>query len=159
MSDPIFGGVLTGSAHHLPARVYWEDTDAGGIVYHASYIRFMERGRTEFLRALGLDQSALAQLPAESRVLFVVRHIAIDYLRPAKLDDLLDVVTHALHTGGARLELKQIVRRGAETIAEARVTVVSIGGDGRPRRIPDHVRDVLQPLIPVAAEGAAVGRG
>jgi acyl-CoA thioester hydrolase len=142
------GGTIEDRAHRLPVRIYWEDTDAGGIVYHASYIRFMERGRTEFLRAIGLDQSTLAALPPEARVFWVVRHMAIDYLKPARLDDLLMVETSVLEIGGARLDMRQVVRRGEESIVEARVTVVSIGGEGRARRLPDHARAVMGAFLP-----------
>jgi acyl-CoA thioester hydrolase len=119
------------SPHTHPVRVYWEDTDAGGIVYHASHVRFFERGRTEFLRALGVSQSALPDL------FFTVRRMEVDYLRPARLDDLLAVETRVQALTGARLTLRQTLVRDGETVADAVVTIVAIGGAGRPKRIPE----------------------
>lgn len=124
--------------HSIPVRVYWEDTDAGGIVYHASHIRFFERGRTEYLRALGIRQSDLAAGPMP--LFFAVRRMETDYLKPARLDDLLTVTTSTRDIGGARMTLDQVLTRGEETIARAVVTVVAIGCDARPHRIPAHLR-------------------
>lgn len=138
MTDLLLGGRLDGGVHLLPVRVYWEDTDAGGIVYHASYIRFMERGRSEFLRALGLDQSRMQA--GEAPLLFVVRRMAVDFLKPAKLDDLLTVETEAASLNGVRMEVRQAIRRDETVLIEARVTVVSVGADGRPRRMPAATR-------------------
>ena len=125
----------------LPIRVYWEDTDAGGIVYHASYLRFMERGRTELLRERGLDQHSLL---AGQRLAFTVRRMAIEFRRPARLDDLLTVVTRAVTLGGASITLEQAVPRGAEVLAEARVTVACLI-DGRAARLPPFLRARLLP--------------
>jgi len=122
----------------ITVRVYWEDTDAGGIVYHASHVRFFERGRTEYLRALGINQSDMAA--AERALLFAVRRMEIDYLKASKLDDLLEVTTSTREIGGARMVLDQVLKRGDETIATAVVTVVAIGRDGRPHRIPADLR-------------------
>lgn len=131
---------MTESAHpspHLhPVRVYWEDTDAGGIVYHASHVRFFERGRTEFLRALGVNQSDHADRSSPEALLFTVRRMEVDYLRPAVLDDLLHVETRVTAASGPRLTLRQTLTRGEAVIADAVVTVVAIAGNGRPRRIP-----------------------
>jgi acyl-CoA thioester hydrolase len=121
----------------ITIRVYWEDTDAGGIVYHASHVRFFERGRTEYLRALDLSQS---DLQSERGLVFAVRRMEIDYLRAAKLDDLLDVTTRTREVGGARVTMEQVLKRGEETIATALVTVVCIGRDGRPHRVPADLR-------------------
>ena len=139
-----------GFEHSLPVRVYYEDTDAGGIVYHASHVRFFERGRTEFLRALGLTQVDLA---AEGPgLLFAVRRMEIDYLKASRLDDLLTVTTSVCDIGGARVTLKQRLTRGDDTIATAVVIVVGITRDGRARRIPDHVRTLFgHPPAEVAA--------
>ncbi len=125
------------SPHTHPVRVYWEDTDAGGIVYHASHVRFFERGRTEYLRALGVNQSDHADRTSPDALLFAVRRMEIDYLRAARLDDLLDVETTVREVGGSRLILGQRLVRGDEVIADAVVVVVAINGAGRPRRIPD----------------------
>lgn len=122
----------------ITVRIYWEDTDAGGIVYHASHVRFFERGRTEYLRALGISQSEMAA--SDHALFFAVRRMEIDYLKAAKLDDLLEVTTSTRAIGGARMVLDQILKRGEETIATAVVTVVAIGRDGRPHRIPPDLR-------------------
>ncbi len=122
----------------ITVRVYWEDTDAGGIVYHASHVRFFERGRTEYLRALGINQSEMKA--SERPLLFAVRKMEIEYLRPGRLDDLLEVTTAIREIGGARMVLDQVLRRGEETIASAIVTVVCLGADGRPHRVPGDLR-------------------
>jgi acyl-CoA thioester hydrolase len=128
----------------LEVRVYWEDTDAGGIVYHASHIRFFERGRTEMLRSLGLSQSATADRSHPDALLFTVRRLEVDYLRPALLDDLLTVETRVREFGGSRLLLDQRLVRHGEMIASALVTVVAIGGNGRPKRIPPELRALFE---------------
>lgn len=124
-------------------RVYYEDTDLAGIVYYANYLRFLERGRTEALIALGIDQR---QLRAEEGLVFAVRHVEIDYLAPAFLQDDLTVVTATRTIGGSRVVLAQDVLRGADTLVRATVTVVCIGADGRPRRVPEPVRTALATL-------------
>lgn len=124
-------------------RVYYEDTDLAGIVYYANYLRFLERGRTEALIALGIDQR---QLRAEEGLVFAVRHVEIDYLAPAFLQDDLTVVTTTRTIGGSRVVLSQDVLRGADTLVRATVTVVCIGADGRPRRVPEPVRTALATL-------------
>ncbi|WP_237154412.1 tol-pal system-associated acyl-CoA thioesterase [Oryzibacter oryziterrae] len=130
---------MSSAVHIHPVRVYWEDTDAGGIVYHASHIRFFERGRTEFLRHVGIHQSATADRSAPDALLFTVRRLEVDYLKPAHLDDLLTVETHVLKVGRSRLDLEQKLLRGEELIASAIVVVVAVGGHGRPKRIPDAI--------------------
>jgi acyl-CoA thioester hydrolase len=127
---------MSGAAHRLTVRVYWEDTDAGGIVYHASHVRFFERGRTEWLRDLGVEQSAMADRSDPDALLFAVRRMEVDYLRPARLDDLLVVETRIGSMVAPRLVLLQRLLRGDEVVAQASVTVVTIGGNGRPRRLP-----------------------
>ena len=134
-------GILDGALHRLPVRVYWEDTDAGGIVYHASYIRWMERGRTEYLRVLGLDQRALRA--AGTR--FVVRSMNVDFRRPALFDDSLMVGTQCTSLKAASLALHQSVMRGDETMAEAEVLCAAIDDTDRPMRMPRHVRERMVP--------------
>lgn len=121
----------------ITVRIYWEDTDAGGIVYHASHVRFFERGRTEYLRALDLSQS---EMQSHRGIVFAVRRMEIDYLRPAKLDDLLSLTTRTRMVGGARVVMDQTLARGEETIATAVVTVVCLDGEGRPHRVPADLR-------------------
>lgn len=139
-------GTIVAGRHMLPVRVYYEDTDFSGIVYHANYLRFLERGRTEFLRAAGVDQSTLH---AEGEgLVFAVRRMTIDYLRPARMDDVILVETHAAEVRGASLVIAQRILRGEEVLVTADVRVAALAG-GRPARIPDALRAVL------AGSGAA----
>lgn len=124
------------TVHHLAVRVYFEDTDAGGILYHGSHMRFFERGRTEFLRDLGISQSKTADRTDPNALLFVVRRFAIEYKKPAFLDDLLTVETEIGSISGPRFTVRQRLLRENELIAEAEVEVVATGGSGRPRRLP-----------------------
>ncbi len=132
--------VQTYLAHSFDIRVYYEDTDAGGIVYHGSHVRFLERGRTEFLRSIGLDQSVLMSADRGKPLLFVVRRMELDYIKPARLDDLLTVTTELKELGGARLVLEQRLMRDIDMILTGRVTVAAISSDGRPMRIPSDIR-------------------
>lgn len=133
-------GEIRGGAHLLPVRVYYEDTDFSGVVYHASYLRFMERGRTELLRDLGVDQSAL-QL--ESGIVFVVADMNIRFRAAAKLDDVLLVETSVTETGGASLKLEQKIFRAGEIMIEAQVTCAVISREGKPVRLPEEVKGKL----------------
>ncbi len=126
--------------HTLPIRVYYEDTDFSGVVYHASYLRFMERGRTELIRSLGVEQREL--FDGETALGFVVRHMAIDFLKPAVMDDALIVETVTVAARGATMDLVQRVLRGDEVLVSAQVKVACVGG-GRARRIPDGLRKRL----------------
>jgi acyl-CoA thioester hydrolase len=131
-----------GEAHRLPVRVYYEDTDFSGFVYHASYLRFLERGRTELLRGLAGDQS---ELHREARgLVFVVRRMSLDFARPARMDDLLTVLTRTLTLRGASMRLAQEVRRGDALLVAADVTVACVR-DGRAVRLPDALRIRLAP--------------
>jgi acyl-CoA thioester hydrolase len=126
------------SGFRWPVRVYWEDTDAGGVVYHASYLRYLERGRTEWLRALGWSQ---AQLAREQKVLFSVVKLQIHYQIPARLDDLLEVSTLVRIAGGASLQFDQQVHRAGEVIASGDVLVACVDAESfKPRRLPAEVR-------------------
>ena len=133
-------GALEGGVHVLPIRVYYEDTDFSGVVYHASYLRFMERGRTDFLRLAGVDQSTLHE--AGEGLIFAVRRMTIDFLRPARMDDVLVVETRTAQVRGASLTIAQTIRRGDEVIVTADVRVAAIS-QGRPARIPDALRAIL----------------
>lgn len=136
--DPTLGA----DAHRLPLRVYYEDTDFSGFVYHASYLRFMERGRTELLRGLAGDQS---ELHAEGAgLVFVVRRMNLDYLKPARMDDLIEVHTRSSELRGASLHLAQEVRRGEEVLVRAEVVVACVR-NGRAIRLPDSLRRALTP--------------
>ena len=133
---------MTTKPHTFPVRVYFEDTDFSGVVYHASYLRFMERARTELLRACGIDQQAAFAAPPGERFGFAVRAMEIDFLKPAVMDDLLTVETTPLRVGGASLEMTQRILRGDETLVSARVRVACII-DGRAARLPEAVRQRL----------------
>ena len=115
-------GTIRNGRHHLQVRVYYEDTDFSGIVYHANYLRFMERGRTNHLRLMGAEQHALfAEAQQETPgFAFVVRSMRIDFLKPARMDDVLDVVTWPVAVKGASITLAQEVRRGADVLVEGR---------------------------------------
>ena len=126
--------------HELAVRVYYEDTDFSGRVYHASYIRFMERGRTEWLRALGYEHGALA---GEQGVVFAVRRLEIDYLAPAIIDDVLRIETRVAAVRGAAIDFAQTVSRGEQTVATAKIVVAVLRG-GRPMRIPRELRARLE---------------
>lgn len=123
--------------HVMSIRVYYEDTDWSGRVYHANYLRFMERARTEFLRSLGVVQSTLAQ--EQSSLVFAVARIAVDYLRPAVMDDMLDVTTAVETARGPIVRLRQTVLRKDETLVRATVTVVALR-DERMARLPESLR-------------------
>ncbi|KAJ54108.1 thioesterase [Actibacterium mucosum KCTC 23349] len=122
--------------HQLPVRVYYEDTDLAGIVYYANYLKFIERGRSEWVRALGVDQAALQR----QGLVFAVRRVAADYLSSARYDDLLDVRTELLKVGGASLMVRQGVWRGDTQLFRADVTVAMVNENGRPARIPADIR-------------------
>lgn len=126
--------------HRFALRVYYEDTDLAGIVYYANYLKFIERARSEWVRALGIDQ---ARLRAEEGTVFAVRRLEADYLRPAVFDDLLEVRTRLVALGGARLDLAQDVARGDEVLFSACVTLVALTARGRPARMPTALRAAL----------------
>jgi acyl-CoA thioester hydrolase len=135
-------GRLDGDTHRLPVRVYYEDTDFSGAVYHASYLRFLERGRTDFLRLAGVAQSDLHA--GGEGMTFAVRRLTIDYLKPARMDDVLVVATRVVETRGASLVMDQRIMRGEEPIAAATVLVAALAG-GRPARMPESLRQCLNP--------------
>lgn len=127
-------------AHEFALRVYYEDTDLAGIVYYANYLKFIERARTEWVRDLGVDQG---QLRAGTGIVFAVRRIEADYLRPAKFDDLLTVKTSQVAMTGARIVLEQDILRGGEKVFAAVVTLVCLTADGHPARLPAEMRLAL----------------
>lgn len=129
---------------HLPVRVYWEDTDAGGVVFYANYLKFFERARTEWLRALGFAQEQMRQ---QDGALFVVAETSVRYLRPARLDDLLDVSVAPLEIGRAGMLIEQHAARhdGGEPLASGRIRIGCVdAGTFRPRRIPSLILERLQ---------------
>ena len=143
MLDPSAAdGPLAGGEFRFPVRVYYEDTDAGGIVYHANYLRFAERARTETLRRLGIEQ---ARLRAEHDVVFVVRRCTIDFRAPARLDDALEVRTRMTGWRGAAIEAEQTVHRQGEegALVSLDLTIACVNGQGRPVRVPSPVREAF----------------
>lgn len=136
-------GRIENGAHVFPLRVYWEDTDAAGIVYYANYLKFIERGRTEMLRHAGVDQQAILETDG---LAFAVRAVSVEYLRPAKLEDDIEIVTRVADLAGASLVLDQTVRRDAENLATAAVRIACIDRAGKPRRLPRLLTDAIQDL-------------
>lgn len=140
---------LDHGTHVYPLRVYFEDTDAGGVIYYANYLRFAERARTELLRELGIDQ---VKLWDRDGVIFAVRRCLVDYLAPGGLDDVLEVRTRILAASAATIEAEQIVRRpspgngGGSDLARLEVKLACINRKGRPVRLPKNVVSALQPF-------------
>lgn len=119
-------------------RVYMEDTDAGGVVYYANYLKFMERARTEMLVAYGCDHAAMIR---DDKIMFLVRHVEIDYLKPARLGDDLVLSTSVTEIGNASLRMRQSVRKAEDVIAEATIGLVCVTTQGKVCRIPAAIRD------------------
>jgi acyl-CoA thioester hydrolase len=132
---PGIAGRIRNGIHIMPIRIYYEDTDAGGVVYHARYVAFCERARSDCLRLLGIHQSTFEDAN------FVVRRMVCDFLRPARLDDLLEVHTRFIEMGGARIELGQEVMLNGNTVFKADVTVALVDSRGRPKRLPETMAD------------------
>jgi acyl-CoA thioester hydrolase len=133
------------SPHIINFRVYYEDTDSGGVVYYANYLKFAERARTEMLREKNISQSTLAQ---DEGILFVVRRASLDLLAPARLDDMLEITTHIKELGGASLKMLQQICCQGKNLAEVEVLVVCVNDKFKAARIPDAIRAVLtNPLI------------
>lgn len=126
--------------HIFPLRVYYEDTDLAGIVYYANYLRFIERARTEWVRAVGVDQTRLRE---EQGIVFAVRRVEADYISPAKFDDQVQVETRLIKASGARIELAQDVMRDGATLFASKVTLVALTDQGKPARLPADVRQAL----------------
>jgi acyl-CoA thioester hydrolase len=138
-------GEIRDGRHHQQVRVYYEDTDFSGVVYHASYLRFMERGRTNYLRLIGADHRALFEQAASEApgFAFVVRHMGIDFKKPARMDDVLDIVTAPEEVKGASVTLNQKVVRGEDLLVEAHVQVAFVSG-GRAKPIPKPLRVAMK---------------
>ena len=137
-------GTTEAGVHSMTLRVYYEDTDAGGMVYYANYLKFAERARTEWLRALGFENSGLAENAGAS---WVVRRCEIDYLRPARLDDEVEVRTRVVALGGASADLEQTVLRGAVDLARLLLRLAFVTPAGKPRRLPATLRAAMQNVI------------
>jgi acyl-CoA thioester hydrolase len=142
--NPLDGEIRDGR-HFQQVRVYYEDTDFSGVVYHASYLRFMERGRTNYLRLIGADHRALFAAAEKEApgFAFVVRHMSIDFRKPAHMDDVLDILTMPEEVKGASVTLHQKVMRGEDLLVEAHVQVAFVSG-GRARPIPKPLRVAMK---------------
>jgi acyl-CoA thioester hydrolase len=142
---PSLDGEIRDGRHHMRIRVYYEDTDFSRVVYHANYLRFMERSRTNYLRLLGTDHRALFEETENEApgFAFVVRSIAIDYFKPAFMDDVLDIVTTPIEVKGASITLLQRCERCSDLLVEARVRVAFVSG-GKAQRIPKPLRLAME---------------
>jgi acyl-CoA thioester hydrolase len=145
VTSPILDGEIRDGRHHMQVRVYYEDTDFSRLVYHANYLRFMERGRTNYLRLLGADHRSLFEDTQNEApgFAFVVRSMEIDFFRPAFMDDVLDVITTPQEVKGASITLLQQCKRGGDLIVEARVRVAFVSG-GKAQRIPKALRVAME---------------
>jgi acyl-CoA thioester hydrolase len=139
------GGFFRGSEHILPVRVYYEDTDFSGVVYHGAYVRFMERGRSDFLRLIGISHRDLLAL--DEPIAFTIQRLEIDFYKPARIDDALEVRTAYTRATGARIEARQDIWRGGEQLTTGRVHAACINLEGRARRLPPSVRAALASRI------------
>ncbi|HUE63717.1 MAG TPA: YbgC/FadM family acyl-CoA thioesterase [Rhizomicrobium sp.] len=137
-------GYFEGKVHILPISIYYEDTDLSGMVYHANYLRYMERGRTEFFRLAGISR---ARLDDEEPTAWTLRRIAVEYFRPARLDDQIAVHSVLTDVSGARLKVLQRVRRGADLLVEGRIEACITTLKGKPQRLPRKVHDTLAPFV------------
>ncbi|MGQ0486652.1 MAG: tol-pal system-associated acyl-CoA thioesterase [Hyphomicrobiales bacterium] len=146
---PDLAGRIEGGRHLLPIRVYYEDTDFSGAVYHANYLKFCERGRSDCLRLLGIHHHVPHWHETQRGIGFVVRRLVCEFLKPARIDDLLAVETRFVEMVGARLEIEQKVRRGGESLFEAQVTVALVDAQGRPRRVARDMAKAMA-LMPQA---------
>jgi acyl-CoA thioester hydrolase len=139
---PDLAGRIEGKVHFMPIRVYYEDTDFSGAVYHANYLKFCERARSDCLRLIGIHHSEL-----HGTASFVVRRMVCEFLKPALIDNLLEVETRFGEFGGARMELSQSVLRAKEKLFEAEVTVVLVDAQGRPKRLPQDMAKTFLSLV------------
>jgi len=149
MTDQPTMGAFTGREHRLPVRVYYEDTDFTGLVYHANYLRYFERGRSDFLRAAGIGHAEL--LEAQPPLAFVVAEMTVRFLKPARIDDALVVRTRYEAIRGPRLIIEQAITRGEETLCTADVMAACIHLDGRPRRPTAGLIDRIRPWLAPAS--------
>jgi len=145
MTDSNGLGHFDGKAHILPLRIYYEDTDLSGMVYHANYLRYMERGRTEFFRLAGVTQ--MADLESAEPTAWAIRNVEIKFHRPARVDDALRVHTILTGISGARLTARQRIFSGKALLTDGRIEACIVTLSGRPRRIPENIRTLLTPFL------------
>ncbi len=143
-------GRVENGIHCLPIRVYYEDTDSGGIVYYANYLRYAERARTEMLRLSGINQSEMAN---RYGMAFAVRDCTIDFRYPARLDDLIEVRSRVVELAGATVSAVQALWRGSEELVRIEVRVACLRADGRPTRIPAPLRQAFEPYLQPREQG------
>jgi acyl-CoA thioester hydrolase len=139
-ADAMAAGALVDGVHVFPVRVYYEDTDAGGIVFYANYLKYFERARTEVLRHFDISQQDILD---RTGLAFAVRHCVVDYQAPARLDDLLHVATSVAAIKGARLTLQQMIYRHGLPLVGLSVTLVCLNAQGRATRLPDFIRNAM----------------
>ncbi len=144
---PHIAGRIEGKTHILPIRVYYEDTDFSGFVYHANYLKFCERARSDLLRLIGIHHHQLHWNESGGSMGFVVRHMVCDFVKPARIDDLLEVDTRLTGLTGARLKIDQRVRRDGELLFAGAVTAALVDAAGRPKRFPTEMAKAIQPLL------------
>ncbi len=145
MTEPQGLGRFEGKTHILPIRVYYEDTDLSGVVYHANYLRYMERGRTEFFRCAGIAR--MAMLDEAEPTAWTLRHASLDFHRPARLEDQLEVHSTCPMLTGARMRAEQKIYAGGVLLVHGQVEACIMTLDGKPRRIPQAIRDKLSPYL------------
>lgn len=138
-------GYFREHVHILPTRVYYEDTDFSGVVYHGAYVKFLERGRTEYLRAVGIHHKEMLEL--DEPIAFIIQKLNLEYKRPARIDEALEVRTVFYQSRGVRLRADQSVWRGDELLVDAQVTAACINLSGAPRRMPKFVADAVAPHL------------
>jgi acyl-CoA thioester hydrolase len=143
-------GKIVDGVHHLPIRVYYEDTDFSGIVYHANYLKFAERSRSDFLRLVGIHHSEILEL--DPPLAFAIQKMEIEFLAPARIDDLLEVESRYITARGARLEIEQVIKCDGKPIWRAIVRAACIDTDGRPRRLTASMLDALGPHVAAASQ-------
>jgi acyl-CoA thioester hydrolase len=141
-------GELTPSGHRLLARVYYADTDFSGVVYHARYLEFLERGRSDYLRLAGVRHTELLEGLRGEKVVWIVRRMEIDFQKPARMDDVLTIETRTENISGARIFMAQKIARGGEGLIAAKVEAAIVGEDGRPRRFP---REWIAAFLPAGS--------
>lgn len=146
---PDISGKIVDGVHHLPIRVYYEDTDFSGIVYHANYLKFAERSRSDFLRLVGVHHSEILEL--DPPLAFAIQKMEIEFLAPARIDDLLEVESHCVTARGARLEFEQVIKRDGEPIWRAIVKAACIDTSGRPRRLTPDMLESFGPHVAAAS--------
>jgi acyl-CoA thioester hydrolase len=140
-------GDLTSFGHRLLARVYYADTDFSGVVYHARYLEFLERGRSDYLRLAGVRHTELLEGLRGEKIVWIVRHMEIDFIKPARMDDVLTIDTRTDRISGARIFMAQEIRRGDEVLIAAKVEAAIIGGNGRPKRFPPEWIAAFMPPV------------